>query len=299
MQIKKLLSISVSLFKRLNNYISYYYLHIYFSFPFITINFDNEWEDISWNEVSFFITCIPEEEFEWWIFGNSYGKMFFILSERLNVCDSNVFEYEEWFRIPNAEWSKMIDIFQCFYSYLCWTKGTFNRKDFVWKILYIMYTGYLFPHGSLEFIYFICFDRESSCLTMTTISHKIFFAIIEKFDEIAPFWRSTRSNREISARDWSDYWRVINRYSVSFSTGKRMIMSIFYHNGWFIVDFCETTCYKSNNSMFEIRCIIEQYWFTRIDIFESFLKMCFCSSFANFIKVFKFTKEFIGSSFSG
>jgi hypothetical protein len=76
-------------------------------------------------------------------------------------------------------------------------------------------------------------------------------------------------------------------------------MSIFDNNSWFVVHFRKATSNKSDDPMFEIRCIIEEYGFTRIHIFESFLKMCFCSSLASFIEMFEFREEFISSTFSG
>ncbi len=90
------------------------------------------------------------------------------------------------------------------------------------------------------------------------------------------------------------YWN-----SISFSTRERMIMPIFDNNSGLVIHFRKATSNKSDDPMFEIRCVIEEHRFTGINIFESFLKMCFCSSLASLIEMFEFREEFISSSFSG
>lgn len=122
--------------------------------------------------------------------------------------------------------------------------------------------------------------------------------MIEELNEIAPFRRSTRGDREIFAIYYLGILIFSYRNGISFSTRKWMIMSIFYNYSWLVIHFCESSGHKTNDSMLEIRCIVKKYWLTGINIFECFLKMDFGSSFASFIQVFEFTKKFIGSSFS-
>lgn len=76
-----------------------------------------------------------------------------------------------------------------------------------------------------------------------------------------------------------------------------MIVTIFYDNSRLVVYLSESTCNQTNDSMFEIRRIIEDHGFTRIDILESFLKMDLSSSFSSFIQVFELSEKLIRSSF--
>lgn len=123
--------------------------------------------------------------------------MFFLFSERLSTLNSHIFEYKEWLGIPDSERPKVINSIE----YICIDgvdgKNAFHIQDFLREIIDIMDHGNLFPDSLLESFDIIFFDCESSCLTMPTISNKKILAVIEEFNEIAPFWGSTRSDAEI------------------------------------------------------------------------------------------------------
>ena len=56
--------------------------------------------------MSFFLTCIPEEEFEWWIFRDSDREMFLFLSECFSRIYSHILKSGFGFPIPNGlKWS--------------------------------------------------------------------------------------------------------------------------------------------------------------------------------------------------
>jgi hypothetical protein len=95
---------------------------------------------------------------------------------------------------------------------------------------------------------------------MTAISYKEILTTIKKFNKIAPFRRTTRSNRERYIGRGIDFEicrRRVDIYRISFSVCKRMIMSFLDYNGWFIIHLGETASNKSDNSMFEIFGIIK------------------------------------------
>ena len=117
--------------------------------------------------------------------------MFLFLSERLGTCYGHIFEEKEWLRIANTKWSEVIDIFEILHIDKKGREDALYGEGFFWEIGDIMYGGYLFPYGSFEGSYIVSLYRESSSLAMSTISDEVFFAVIQEFYEIAPFWRTT------------------------------------------------------------------------------------------------------------
>lgn len=141
---------SSNFWRKLYNNIFYDYLYVHFSFPFISIDFDEERDDISRSEMCFFITRIPEKESERWIFRNSDREMFFFLSEGFRGCNSYILKEKEWFWISDSKRPKVIDIFECFYGNRSWWKDTLYGEIFFRKIANIVHGSNLFPDSFFE-----------------------------------------------------------------------------------------------------------------------------------------------------
>ncbi len=212
----------------------------------------------------FFVSCIPEEELEFWFFRYRYGEMFFLLSEWLGRCYRHIFDHPERSRIADTVGTKPVYLIESIDSDLRNWEDTFDIQDFLWEIARIMYLCYRSIHRFSELRYSLGFDRESCRLTMSTISDKKMFAFIEELYQIAPFWCSTGADRELF---WNNHPVLltplkrgirdirIHRDSISLSTRERVIVSIFHHDAREIVELSQTTCYEPDDPMIQICCI--------------------------------------------
>ena len=80
----------------------------------------------------------------------------------------------------------------------------------------------------------------------------------------------------------------LDRDGISLATRERVVVSVFDHNSRLVIDLGEASSDESDDAVFEIRRVIEEYRFARIDMLEGFLKMGFCRSLASLIQVLEF-----------
>lgn len=123
------------------------------------------------------------------------------LAERTGFEDRLIFEEEEWLPIANPEWAISIDDIDIFESEICPSvESTFDIDGFLREILDIMDTRELGIDRLLECIEPLCLDGEARSLPMTSEPDEIFSTGFEKFDDIAPFGRSTGRDGEWNVR---------------------------------------------------------------------------------------------------
>jgi len=139
---------------------------------------------------------IPDDELDMRILSDGDREMFFLLAEGLGTHDRDILEEPERMRIPDAVWSESVYDIECIGMDICRREDTLDRECFLREIGDIMDTCDLSIHLFLKCWDSRCLDGESCSLTMPTISHKKFFALIEELDEIAPLRSSTGSDGE-------------------------------------------------------------------------------------------------------
>ena len=166
-------------------------LHAHLPIPFIPIKFHNKRYNIPYIKKIFLITCIPKYHSEILMLEAFQRKMLLSFSEKSTLDNSDVFQKKKWLRISDSKWSKLINNFECFFIDIIRRENAFDFNCLFRKIFNVMNRGDLTPNCLFERGNFRAFYSESSGLTMPAISDKEFSTMIEKFDQIAPFRRTT------------------------------------------------------------------------------------------------------------
>ena len=264
----------------------------------MAIELDDEGDDIAWLERRFeFFRWTPEEELDTGIGCDAELEVFSLFSEGICFEDRLVFEEKEWPPIANTEWAESIDDSHCLEGEL--TRGiesTFDFDSFFGKISNIMDSREFRIDCFFEFSESGCLDREARSLSMSSETDEVFLTGFEELDDTTPLRRPTGCDgEECRIERFIPEWNV-HRSSISFSTRERMIVSILEDDRGLVVHLSELACYQSDNPMFEIMSIIDQYRFRGIDILECLLEMVFGRSFSCLIQMFEFREQCISPS---
>lgn len=73
-----------------------------------------------------------------------------------------------------------------------------------------------------------------------------------------------------------------------------MVVSVFDDDTRLAVHLCELACDETDDPVFEIVCIIEEYWETRIDMRECLFELRLSGSLSGCVEVLEFREESIG-----
>ena len=137
------------------------------------------------------LSCIPEDHLHFGVFLALQSEMFSFFPERFCFYDGDAFEEEERLTVPDTKRAKSIDHIKTFLFHISRIDTTLDTECFFRKISSSIFFEEFLPDLLLEICELRLFDRESCGLSMTTIPDKIFTTLIEKLDQVAPFWRAT------------------------------------------------------------------------------------------------------------
>ena len=124
--------------------------------------------------------------------------MFPFFSEWVTFEDGLILEEEEGLTIPDTKGAKSVDsryVFEC--EIRPSIEDTFDLDGFFWEIFYVMNQGKFMIHHLFECLDLLGLDRESSCLSVSTIADKELTTSIEKFDDVAPLRGATGGDRGV------------------------------------------------------------------------------------------------------
>ncbi len=139
----------------------------------------------------------PCHELDIWIRGETELEVFAFFSERVTFQNRLILEEEEGFAIPDTKWAKSVDsryVFEC--EIRPSIEDTLDVDGFHREISDVMDQGEFSIHHLFECFDLLGLDRESSCLSVSTIADKELTTSIEKFDYVAPLRGATGGDRE-------------------------------------------------------------------------------------------------------
>jgi hypothetical protein len=139
----------------------------------------------------FFVPTLPHDTLDAWDLEKRESKVFFFLSEESAFFYREIFEYEEWFSIPDPKWSKLVNDIECAGFEEFDRKDTFDIQSLFREIFYVVIVLEDLEDMLFKILEFRSFDRESCGLSMPAISLKKMLGIIEKRHDIAPLRTST------------------------------------------------------------------------------------------------------------